>query len=283
MGAETGRGGRDLAPAGGATVTRRTFARVAAAGAGLAPLLKAAGHLRIGIGTYSYHNLSMEAMVAQLHALQVSEIEMSRGEFMLLSHPTEQRFQDARALFDRAGIRCVSYYAATIRDEHEVEQAIAFAKLLGASNITGDGTGDALLKQIDEDCTRAGLSFGIHNHYFKTKFAYESPEDVLRALAGRSKTMGATLDIGHIASCGYDTVDAVRKLGPYLKLVHLKDVAAAHGEDNVLIGQGIAKIPEVMAELRKLRFGGLVAIEYEKEGPVEDDLRKEVEFARARA
>ncbi len=264
-------------------MTRRTFARMAAAGAGLVPLVKAAGRLRIGIGTYSYHNLSMEAMVAQLHALAITEIEMSRGEFMLLSHPTEQRFRDARALFDKAGIRCVSYYAATIRDEHEVEQAIAFAKVLGASNITGDGTGGELLKAIDEGCTKAGLSFGIHNHYFKTKFAYESPEDVLRALAGRSKTMGATLDIGHIASCGYDTVDAVRKLGPYLKLVHLKDVAAAHGEDNVLIGRGIAKIPEVMAELRKLHFGGLVAIEYEKEGPVEDDLRKEVEFARARA
>ena len=26
------------------------------------------------------------------------------------------------------------------------------------------------------------------------------------ALAGRSKAMGATLDVGHIASCGYDTV-----------------------------------------------------------------------------
>jgi hypothetical protein len=35
-----------------------------------------------------------------------------------------------------------------------------------------------------------------------------------------------------------------------------------------------------MAELRKLRFSGLVAIEYEKDGPVEEDLRKEVAFAR---
>jgi len=72
----------------------------------------------------------------------------------------------------------------------------------------------------------------------------------------------------------------VRKLGPYLKLVHLKDIAAAGAEDNVLLGQGIAKIPEVMRELHMLHFGGLVAIEYEKEGPVEEDLRKEVSFAR---
>ena len=47
--------------------------------------------------------------------------------------------------------------------------------------------------------------------------------------------MGASLDIGHIASCGFDTVDAVRKLGPYLKMVHLKDVQASGGEVNVIL------------------------------------------------
>jgi len=265
-------------------MTRRNFARLAAAGsATLGQRLRAATRLRIGIGTYSYHSLSLEAMVAQLDALGMREIEMSRGEFMLLSHPGEERFRAARTLFDKAGIRCESYYAATIHDEPELDLAIRFAGLLGASNITGDATGAALLRRIDERCTQARLTFGIHNHYFKTKFAYESPEDVLKALAGLSKTMGATLDVGHMASCGYDTVDAVRKLGPYLKLVHLKDVAATGGEDNVLLGRGIAKIPQVMAELHKLQFRGLVAIEYEKEGRVEDEIRMEVEYARALA
>jgi sugar phosphate isomerase/epimerase len=264
-------------------VTRRAFGRMAVGGAAAGLKLRAAGTpgtLNIGMGTYSYHGLSMEATIAQLQDLGIQEVEMSRGEFMLLAHPGEERFRGARALFDKARIRCVSYYAATIHDEHELDLAIRFAGLLGAGNITGDATGGPLLKRIDESCTQAGLSFGIHNHYFKTKFAYESPDDVLRALAGLSKTMGATADVGQFASCGYDTVDAVRKLGPYLKLVHLKDIAAAGAEDNVLLGQGIAKIPEVMRELHKLHFGGLVAIEYEKEGPVEEDLRKEVAFAR---
>jgi sugar phosphate isomerase/epimerase len=255
----------------------------ASAAAGLPLRAAGPGKLKIGIGTYSYHGLSMEAMIVQLQALRIREIEMSRGEFMLLSHPGEELFRNARTLFDQGGIRCVSYYAATIHDEQELDLAIRFAKLLGAGNITGDATGGPLLKRIDEKCTQAGLSFGIHNHFFKTKFAYESPEDVLRGLSGLSKTVGATVDVGQFASCGYDTVDAVRKLGPYLKLVHLKDIAASGAEDNVLLGHGIAKIPEVMRELHKLQFGGLVAIEYEKEGPVEEDLRKEVAFARSLA
>ena len=261
-------------------LNRREFARAmgaALAGAGLAA--GASKRLNIGIGTYSYHSLSMEAMVEELVRLEIKEIEMSRGEFMLLSHPSDAIFRSARTLFDQAGIRCVSYYAATLKTDDEVQQAVRFAGVLGSTNITGDGTPE-ILKIADVRCTAANLTFGLHNHYFPQKFAYESPEDLLKTLAGLSKTVGVTLDLGHIASCGYDTVDAVRKLGPYLRLVHLKDVKAAHGEDNVIIGQGIARIPEAMRELRRMRFGGLVAIEYEKEGPVEDDMRRAVAYAR---
>jgi sugar phosphate isomerase/epimerase len=261
-------------------MTRRAFAQALAVSIGVAGKIShAADRLKIGIGTYTYHSLSIDDMITRLVALQITEIEMSRGEFMLMKPPTAEMCQSARSKFDRAGIRCVSYYTATIKDDRDLDYAVQFARLLGATNISGDATGD-ILRKIDERFSREGLTFGIHNHYFKQKFAYESADDVLKALAGRSRTMGATLDVGHIASCGHDTVEAVRKLAPFLKMVHLKDVAAAGGEDNVLIGQGIAKIPAVMEELHRVDYRGLVAIEYEKEGDVDADVRREVDFAR---
>jgi sugar phosphate isomerase/epimerase len=187
--------------------------------------------------------------------------------------------ESARSKFDTAGIRCVSYYTATIKTAQHINDAVRNAKIFGARNVSGEATGP-ILAQIDARFTREGLTFGIHNHWFALKFAYESVDDVLRGLAGRSKTMGATLDVGQMAACGDDPVDAVRQLGPYLKVVHLKDVAAAGAEHNVLLGRGIANIPGVMQELKKMRFPGLVAIEYEKEGNVKDDMRMEVEYAR---
>jgi len=75
-------------------------------------------------------------------------------------------------------------------------------------------------------------------------------------------------------------VNAVRKLAPRLKLVHLKDIQAVDGEVNVLLGKGISKIPEVMQELHRQNFAGLVAVEYEKEGDVNEDMRQDMEFAR---
>jgi sugar phosphate isomerase/epimerase len=63
-------------------------------------------------------------------------------------------------------------------------------------------------------------------------------------------------------------------------MVHLKDIKAGGDEVNVLLGDGVAKISAVMAELHKVHYRGLVAIEYEKEGDVDSDVAKEVAYAR---
>ena len=266
------------------SMTRREFGKLASGGLVAAALpWPSTIKLDIGIGTYSYHNLSLDDMIIQLNALKVSEIEMSRGEFMLMNHPSDDLFRSARTKFDRAAIRCVSYYSATIKDDQDLENALRFAKILGAQNVTGDATG-SILTSLDQRFSQSGITFGIHNHFFKgERFAYETSDDVLKALSGLSNTVGATADVGHFASCGQDPVEAIRKLGPRLKLVHLKDIEASGGEVNVLLGKGISRIPDVMKELHRQDFAHLVAIEYEKEGDVNNDMKADVEYARTLA
>ena len=76
-------------------------------------------------------------------------MEMSRGEFMLFSKPKAEKFKSVETKFDKAGIRCVSYYTATIKDDADLDNAVRFANLLGSRNITGDATGD-ILNRIDK-------------------------------------------------------------------------------------------------------------------------------------
>lgn len=256
-------------------MNRRTFSVALAASA-----LPAAATLRLGIGTYTYHNLSIDDMIDQLKRLKITEIEMSRGEFMTFANPPVERFESFRRKIDAAGVRCVSYYAPTIKNDQDLDNAVKFGKILGVANITGDPTGE-MLKKVDQRLTREKLTFGIHNHFFHgKKFDYESPEELLAALKRLSNTVGITLDVGHIVSCGYDTMDAVRKLGAHLKLVHLKDIQAAGGEVNVPLGQGRAQIDAVMRELKRIGFSGLIAFEYEKDGDIQEDVRRQIEYAR---
>ncbi len=257
-------------------VTRRSFQKAL-----LAQGLQAARRpLRIGIGAYTYHNLSIDAMIAEMQALRITEMEMSRGEFMTFKHPPIEMFESFRKKIDVAGIRCVSYYAPTIKTQKDLDDSIRFAKALGATNITGDPEGD-VLRLVDERVSREGMTFGIHNHFFANrKFTYETPDDILNALRGRSKAMGCTLDIGHIISCGHDPIEAVKKLGPHLKLFHLKDIQAPGAEVNVPLGTGLCKIAEVMGLLRKMSFTGLIAFEYEKEGDINEDVARQIAWAR---
>jgi sugar phosphate isomerase/epimerase len=241
--------------------------------------LHVASRLNIGVGTFSYHSLSVDDMIERLQRLHIIEIEMSRGEFMLMRPPTPEMCKLVRVKLDRAAIRCVSYYTATIKTDQDLDYAVRYAKIFGARNVSGDATG-SILQRIDERFTREGLTFGIHNHWFPQKFAYETVDDVLGGLSGLSPTVGSTLDVGQMAACGQDPVDAVKRLAPYLKVVHLKDVEAAGAEHNVLLGQGVARIPEVMRQLKKIGFKGLVAVEYEKEGDVDQDIRNEIDYAR---
>lgn len=247
--------------------------------AGALPISAAPFHLNIGVGTFSYHLLSLEDMIVQLEANQIREIEMSRGEFMLMKPPTQQMVETARRKLDAAAIRCVSYYTATVKNEQDLEHAVRYAKIFGASNVSGDATGP-ILQEIDRRFTKAGLTFGIHNHWFPQKFAYESADDVLRALSTLSPNVGATLDVGQMAACGHDPVDAIRRLQSRLKLIHLKDVQAAGVEHNVPFGTGIANIPAVIGKLRSIRFPHLVAIEFEKDSDDNDDMRVQIAYAR---
>ncbi|MBV9761694.1 MAG: sugar phosphate isomerase/epimerase [Acidobacteriaceae bacterium] len=257
-------------------MTRRAFGQLAAASL----TASAAGfHLNIGVGAFSYHLLSLDEMIRELQANRIREIEMSRGEFMLMKPPTQEMVETARRKFDNAGIRCVSYYTATIKNQEDLDYALRYAKIFGAANVSGDATGP-ILKEIDRQFTQAGLTFGIHNHWFPRGFAYESAEDVLRAITPLSSTVGSTLDTGQVAACGYDPVDAIRRLRSRLNLVHLKDVEAAGAERNVPLGTGVAQIPAAMRELKEFGFSRLVAIEFEKDTNDNQDMREQIAYAR---
>jgi len=267
------------------SLTRRAFGRLATACLSVAQVPAAPGvsadsfHLNIGVGTFSYHLLSLDDMIVELKANRVREIEMSRGEFMLMKPPAQEMVETARRKLDAAGIRCVSYYTATIKNQMDLDFALRYAKIFGASNVSGDATGP-ILHEIDRQFTRAGLTFGIHNHWFPQRFPYESADDVLRALSTVSSTIGSTLDVGQMAACGHDPVDAIRRLRSRLKLVHLKDVQAVGAEHNVLFGTGIANIPGVIQELKSIRFAHLVAIEFEKDTNDNEDMRELLTYAR---
>ena len=246
-------------------ITRRCF--ITSFGAAILALRKARGakaRFDLGIGTYTYRGVTEDQMVEDLKALKIQKIELSSPNYFLPSVKLEA-VRNLRTKLDQVGITAASYFCGDIKTQGDLDLTIRVVRALGARHVSGSAVGDAL-KMIDTRFSREGLRFGIHNHWFRGRhFEYESPEDLLRALGDLSPAVGVTMDAGHMASCGYDPVQALDKLWPHLQLVHLKDVERAGDDKNVILGSGIAKSHAVIETLKNRGFTGLVAIEYEAE------------------
>lgn len=262
-------------------ISRRSF--ITGVGAGILTLRMARAEkvrFDLGIGTYTYRGVTDDQMIEDLRALKIRQIELSSPNYFLPAVKLDA-VQKLRAKLDRAEITAVSYFAGDTKTEEDINTTVNVARELGATHVSGSAVGDAL-KMVDSRFSREGLKFGIHNHWFRgRRFEYESPEDLLNAITGLSGAVGVTMDAGHMASCGYDPVQALDKLWSRLQLVHLKDVERSGDDKNVVLGTGIAKSRAVVETLERRGFTGLVAIEYEAavENP-QPDVTRCVEFAR---
>lgn len=261
-------------------ITRRNL--LAGLGAGLfAPRLGlgAKAKFALGIGTYTYRGVSIEKLIENMKSHRLRHIELSTPGYMLRD-VTLEKARALRANLDSGGIEVPSFYCGEIKSKEDLDLTVQVAKALGAENVSGSAVGEAL-QWIDERFQREKLTFGIHNHFFHgRKFEYESPEDVQKAIQNLSDTVGATVDAGHMVSCGHDPIEALKKLRPRLRVVHLKDVERSGDDKNVVLGTGAAKSAEVIKALIETDFRGLVAIEYEEETNTREAVQRCVEFAR---
>jgi inosose dehydratase len=151
--------------------------------------------------------------------------------------------------------------------------------------------------RIAEVASRRGLDVAIHPH-FGTMI--ERPAHVGRFLDASAHPL--CLDTGHLALGGADPVKVARDAGKRVRHVHLKDVKgelASQVRDGAItysravrrglfvpLGDGAARIADVLALLREANYGGWYVLEQDvmldrapDEGPP-DWVARSIEYAR---
>ncbi len=143
-----------------------------------------------------------------------------------------------RLLVDGGGeVLCIAFDGSPERDPFA-----GHARDAAAPRLTDDGWARTvdLLAAISDETRRAGARLAFHPH---AGTYVETPEEVDR-LAGSiaADVLPFCLDVGHYIVGGGDPVAALRRYGPRVEHVHLKDVD-----------------PEVLAGLRSGRVAGFAA------------------------
>jgi sugar phosphate isomerase/epimerase len=107
------------------------------------------------------------------------------------------------------------------------------------------------------------IRVGIHNHGTEDK-QWPSPLDVLAAVKNMDPRLGCCIDVGHTMRTGTDVVAAIRKAGPRLFDIHMKDLADGKvKESQVAVGQGVMPVRDIFKALIDMKYAGDVDLEYE--------------------
>jgi L-ribulose-5-phosphate 3-epimerase len=88
-------------------------------------------------------------------------------------------------------------------------------------------------------------------------------------------------DPANLAMKGFDHLQAVRDLAPFIVHTHAKDGKKGNGE--VPLGEGDVNFPKYLAAIRKAGFDGFFTIEREVGANPEADIRKALEYLKATA
>jgi len=237
--------------------------------------------------------LAPERVLADMRALGVHATEAGPPGF-LPADPAE-----ARALLDSRGLCLVGGYVTAVLHESARRadelasvkrqarwlaaggaEFIVLAPVLAQSGYSGaaeipDAAWPTLFEGIDrvaEIADSSDLGVAVHPHWGA---AIERPRHIERFLKQTAHAL--CLDTGHIALGGADPLKVARDAGPRVRHVHLKDVDGALGarvRDGSLLyndavraglfrplGEGVARISDVLEELRKTGYAGWYVLE----------------------
>jgi inosose dehydratase len=242
------------------TLTRRSFVAGLSAMLPLGVFQQTLGSrepYRIGLETWSFHDVDLDAMLKHVQALGVRFLELHDGHLPFTSSADEMT--RAKQALAAARIIATGVY---IHDAFTESEAVArpifeYAKTMGYTYING-GPKRESLPLLNRLASEYSIRIAIHNHGPAAR--YETLGHVTSVLDAYPN-LRSCIDIGHFARSGVDPVRATRVLSPRAVAIHIKDVDAK-GENTVL-GEGTLDLPGVFSAMRDSGFTGVVVLEYE--------------------
>ena len=224
-----------------------------------------AGDIKLGVATYSLREFSRAHAIRMMKQLGVQYVSIK--EFHLPVNSTPDECRKGRAEFEKAGLTILSggNVSFQINDEEDIRHRFEYAKNSGMPMIVCAPTHETLPK-MEKYVKEYNIKIAVHNHGPEDKH-FPTPESVLDAVKNMDPRCGLCMDIGHSVRTGADIVEAIRKAGPRLLDMHVKDLKSTTDKNSqVAVGDGVLPFPALFTELKKMNYQGGVMLEYEVEG-----------------
>jgi sugar phosphate isomerase/epimerase len=217
--------------------------------------------IRLGIASYTFRKFDQAHLIEFMKELKTPYLNLK--DVHLPMTPADQVAARA-AEYRAAGMTLTAagtiYFAKD--DDADIRSKFEYVKAAGIPIIVGSPTRE-VLPRVEKFVKEYDIKLAIHNHGTEDK-QWPSPLDVLAAVKSMDPRIGCCIDVGHTMRTGTDPVAAIKKVGPRLFDLHVKDLADGKvKESQVAVGDGVMPIPGIFKALVDIGYKGNVDLEYE--------------------
>lgn len=214
----------------------------------------------MGVATYSLRKFSRDQAIQMLKKLEVSFVSIK--SFHLPYEDPPAQIQAGAAVFSDSGFEVLSGGNIALTDPSQLRAMFEYARAAGMPMMVC-APSHATLDAVEELVKEFNIKTAIHNHGPEDRH-FPSPESILEAIDGRDGRMGLCIDVGHTTRTGANVVESIRRAGPRLFDLHIKDLSDLMDRDSqVPVGDGAMPVAAIFTELLAMNYQGGVMLEYE--------------------
>jgi len=216
----------------------------------------------LGVASYSLRKFKTADAIAMTKRIGATRICFKDVHLPLES--SEEEIHNALSLVRSAGLELYGVGVIYMKDEKSVHQAFAYARAASVRMIIGAPDVE-LLGLCEQKVKETDVMLAIHNHGPDNPL-YPGPGDAYALIRDMDRRVGLCMDIGHTMRNGQDPAEAAKKYIDRLHDIHIKDVTeASKAGQPAEIGRGVIDIPKFLRTIFKLKYRGVLALEYEKD------------------
>lgn len=228
----------------------------------LTPAIRAQEKLgwRVGLESYTYKKIPLFDAIDIANKLGLAFIggitmQQVSKEIPKNLEPglTDDELRQLRLKLDQAAVRMLTWYIPVIPgDEAGCRAVFDFARKIGVETIISEPALESLA-MVSRCCDDYQINVALHNHPRERSPHYWNAEGILAACEGKSKRLGAGVDLGFWLQSGLDPVQQVRLLKDRLITIQMHDLSEplATGHD-VALGAGAGGVERLLGEMKTL-------------------------------
>ena len=254
--------------------TRRNFIKTTGAGviaAGL-PVISSGSpvvaspasteQFRLAVAGYTFAKFNLERTLEMMKRTGMTLIGLK--DFHLPLNSTKEVIDATLAKMKSFGVEPYGVGPIYMKSEAAVDQAFAYAKLVGVNLIIGVPD-IQFLPYVDKKIKEYNMRLAIHNHGPDLPL-YSGPDDVWKEIKDLDKRIGFCHDIAHTLRLGQDPITASEKYMDRIFDFHIWDVDKPEKAGwCVEAGRGVIDFPKFFKTLRKHKYSGTCSLEYGKD------------------